>query len=64
MSYTDSPGALYDGWSELTRAHHHDAGARKNESEEQVTERILLNFDPAEVPAFSGPEQATLGRSA
>jgi len=64
VSYTDLPEGLYDGWSELTRAHHHDAGARKHESEEQVTERILLNFDPAEVPTFSGPEQTTLVETA
>jgi len=61
VSYTDPPEGLYDDWLELTRAHHHDAGARKHESEEQVTERLLLNFDPAEVPTFSDPEQVTLG---
>ena len=61
VSYTDPPEGLYDGWSELTQAHYHKAGGRKNEPKEQVTERILLNFDPAEVPAFSGPEQAVLG---
>ena len=63
VSYTDLPEGLYDDWLELTRAHHHEAGARKHESEEQVTERILLNFDPAEVSMFSGPEQMTLGAS-
>jgi len=64
VSYTDPPEGLYDDWSELTRAKYRNMGARKGESEKQVTERILLNFDPAEVPAFSGPEQVTLGRSA
>jgi DNA adenine methylase len=59
VSYTDRPDDLYLGWTTLTRQHGHDAGNRTGQTK-RVTERLLCNFDPASVPAFSGPEQATL----
>lgn len=60
VSYTDRPDGLYDGWEERTRSHYHDSGARKGEDEEQVTERLLLNYDPDAVPRFVNSEQQTL----
>lgn len=60
VSYTDCPDGLYDGWEEVSRGHYHDSGARKDEDEEEVTERLILNYDPETVPTFVDAEQATL----
>ena len=60
VSYTDRPEGLYDGWTEVTRGHYHDSGARKGEDEEKVTERLILNYDPDAVPRFVDGEQQTL----
>lgn len=56
VSYTDRPEGLYDGWTEVTRGHYHDSGNRKDEDEEKVTERLILNFDPDDVRSFLGPQ--------
>lgn len=61
VSYTDRPNGLYPDWNQITRCHGHDAGRRKGESEKEVTERLLLNYDPAEEPAFASAGQTTLG---
>lgn len=62
VSYTDRPEGLYDGWLEMTRGHYHDAGTRKDEDEdeENVTERLFLNFSPDDVPRFVDAQQQTL----
>lgn len=60
VSYTDRPEGLYDGWNEATRGHYHDSGARKDEDEVKVTERLLMNFDPGAVPRFVDDQQQTL----
>lgn len=60
VSYTDQPEGLYQGWNELTREHYHDAGARKEKDEEEVTERLLLNYDPSSTPTFVDGDQQTL----
>jgi DNA adenine methylase len=60
VSYTDRPDGLYEGWNELTRQHYHDSGAEKDEEEEEVTERLLLNYDPNEIPKFVDGQQQTL----
>jgi len=60
VSYTDKPEGLYDGWIEVTRSHYHDAGAEKDENEEEVTERLVLNYDPNKVPKFVDGQQQTL----
>lgn len=61
VSYTDRPDGLYSGWNEITREHGHDAGTRKGEDEKQVTERLLLNYDPTDEPQFVSAGQTTLG---
>lgn len=61
VSYTDRPDGLYQGWTELCRGHYHDSGARKDEDEVEVTERLLLNYDPGEEPDFVEAQQQTLG---
>lgn len=60
VSYTDRPKGLYEGWTEITRQHYHDAGTRKDEDEEQVTERLLVNYDPQKLPRFVDGQQTTL----
>lgn len=60
VSYTDRPAGLYEDWNEATQAHYHDSGARINENEQEVTERLLLNFDPDEEPVFVNAEQQSL----
>lgn len=57
VSYTNRPEGMYSDWSELTRAHYHDSGAKKDESEEEVTERLFFNFDPAKCGTFLGPQR-------
>lgn len=57
VSYTDRPEGMYDGWAEVTRAHYHDSGAKKDQEEEQVTERLICNFDPGSTPAFVNAAQ-------
>jgi len=63
VSYTDRPEGLYEGWEERTRGHYHDSGARKDEEEEEVTERLLLNFDPDRTPRFVDGAQQTLPKA-
>lgn len=60
VSYTDRPEGLYEGWNEVTRGHYHKSGTEKDESEEKVTERLIMNFDPADEPTFVDGEQQTL----
>lgn len=60
VSYTDRPNGLYDGWNEVTRSHYHDAGDRKNQTSKQVTERLILNYDPDSVTTFVDADQQTL----
>jgi DNA adenine methylase len=60
VSYTDRPEGLYERWAERTRAHHHHSGATKDEAVEEMTERLLLNYNPEEVAGFSRAGQATL----
>jgi len=60
VSYTDRPDGLYADWTEVTRGHYHDSGARKDKDEEKVTERLLLNYDPDAVPTFVDADQKTL----
>lgn len=57
VSYTTKPNGLFDGWREVTKSHFHDAGARKDENEEEVIERLFLNFDPSDYPPFLGPQR-------
>jgi DNA adenine methylase len=59
VSYTDRPEGLYDGWLESTREFGHDAGNRTGHSKE-VTERLLLNYDPNESPDFTDARQALI----
>lgn len=59
VSYTDRPDGLYPDWLELTREFGHDAGNRTGHTKE-VTERLLCNFDPSEVPKFSAAAQSSL----
>lgn len=61
VSYAAKPEGLYEGWTEVTQSHYHDAGARFEENEEEVTERLFCNFDPPEQPAFTSANQTTLG---
>ena len=60
ISYTNRPDGLYTDWTEITRDHHHDAGARKDKSHDQVTERLILNYDPNTTPKFVDRQQQTL----
>jgi len=60
VSYTDRPDGLYEGWHERTRGHYHDSGPKKDEDEVEVTERLLLNFDPGRTPRFVDGQQQTL----
>ena len=60
ISYSDRPEGLYEGWNEVTRQHYHDSGCRKDEEEKQVTERLLLNYDPAEYPDFVDKNQTRI----
>lgn len=60
VSYTERPTVLYDGWIERTRQHYHDSGNRQDENQETQTERLVMNFDPSSVPAFSPAGQTTL----
>lgn len=59
VSYTGRPEGLYPDWLELSREFGHDAGNRTGHSKE-VTERLLCNFDPGEVPKFSPAAQSSL----
>jgi DNA adenine methylase len=59
VCYTDRPEGLYDGWHVEERASQHNAGARDDESVKNVTERLLMNFEPSDRDPFLGP-QATL----
>lgn len=61
VSYTTTPEGLYGDWHEITESHYHDAGARKDENEEEVTERLFLNFDPSDEAPFLEAGQTTLG---
>lgn len=60
VSYSDRPNGMYGGWTELTRDHYHDSGCRKDEEEEEVTERLLLNYDPDTITPFVDGGQTTL----
>lgn len=60
VSYSDRPDGLYSSWHEVTRESYHNAGARGEKNSKQVNERLLMNFDPSEVPKFVGPQQTTL----
>lgn len=60
VSYSDRPEELYNGWNEITRQHYHDSGCRKGEEEAEVTERLLLNYDPGSHPDFVDANQTTL----
>lgn len=60
VSYTDRPEGLYNGWEERTRGHYHDSGARKDEEEKEVTERLLLNYEPERTAQFVDRAQQTL----
>lgn len=60
VSYTDRPEGLYDEWREITRQHYHDSGCKKDEAEEEVTERLLLNYDPSRHPKLVDANQTTL----
>lgn len=62
VSYTDRPGGgLFDGWREITREHYHDHGAKTGEQQKEVTERLLVNFDPDDREPFLGDGQVRLG---
>lgn len=56
VSYTDQPGG-YGGWTERRRKHKHESNRKKPT---KVTERLLMNFDPAAVPQWAGGQQRTL----
>jgi len=60
VSYTDQPAGLYDGWGQITREHYHDSGARLNKDLEEVTERLITNYDPSNHPTFVDGQQQTL----
>jgi DNA adenine methylase len=60
VSYTKEPDGLYDGWGQINREHYHDSGARLNKDLEQVTERLIVNYDPTEYPTFVDSQQRTL----
>lgn len=55
VSYCDRPGG-YGDWTEVTRSHNHESGSDPKE----VTERLLMNFDPDETPTFVDADQKTL----
>jgi len=56
VSYTDAPDG-YDGWTQLTQTHQHESN---NAESVEVTERLFMNFDPAEETQFAGADQRTL----
>lgn len=56
VSYADQPAGFYEDWGQITRGHYHDSGARLNEDLEEVTERLITNYDPSEVEPFLGPQ--------
>ncbi|MWG36575.1 DNA adenine methylase [Halomarina oriensis] len=55
VSYTDRPDG-YVGWLEETRESHHEG----HQDAKQVTERLLMNFDPERHPRFVDDSQRTL----
>lgn len=59
VSYTDRPDELYADWTTVTRQYHHDGDIDDGRSNE-VTERLLCNFDPEYAPTFVTATQQTL----
>jgi len=60
ISYTDLPGELYDGWNVVERTAQHNAGSRDGGYPKEVSERLVMNFDPDERPEFIEASQTTL----
>ena len=56
VSYTEIPPGLYEDWHVVERDVHHSAAGNGKDA----SERLLMNFDPAAVPTFSGAQQRTL----
>lgn len=56
VSYTDVPPGLFQDWHVVEKTVRHSAAG----SGKQANERLLLNFDPAEVPEFRGARQTGL----
>lgn len=56
VSYTEVPPGLYGGWNVVEKTVQHSAAGNGKTADE----RLLMNFEPAEFPAFSGSRQATL----
>lgn len=55
VSYSDMPPG-YEGWHEDTRLHHHES----NQKPKEVTERLLMNYDPKDTPQFAEVGQSKL----
>ncbi|MFB6162406.1 MAG: DNA adenine methylase [Halococcoides sp.] len=60
VSYTEVPPGLYQDWAVAERDSTHGVGTKAKD----VTERLLMNFDPAETPRFAGESQMRLGEVA
>lgn len=60
ISYTDLPPDLYDGWNVVKRTAQHNAGSREDGYPNEVSERLVMNFNPAERDEFLESEQTRL----